>query len=77
MKIFQRHPHAAEFITSIPKLLGSKCFGNYGSVDDDPILQGSNNVLHLKTHIFQKAPETVKSFRDMRTWEGKGFYSRN
>lgn len=69
MKIFQRHPpppHVAKFITSIPKLLGSKCFANYGSVDADLTIHSSNSVLHLKTHIFQKASKTVKSFHDMR-----------
>lgn len=41
MSISQRHSsptHIAKSITSVSKLLGSKRFGNYGSVDTDLII---------------------------------------
>ena len=52
----------------LPKLLGSKYFGNYGSMSTD-LIHSSNNVFHLNTSSFQKAFKTVKSFQTI--WDGR------
>lgn len=50
---------------SIPKLLGRKYFGNYGSMGTDLIIHSNIKVLHLKAHNFQKASKTVKSSHEV------------
>lgn len=57
--------HVAKSITSVPKLVGSKCFGNYGSMGTDLFIHSNNKVLHLKAHNFQKASKTVKSSHEV------------
>lgn len=62
MNIFQTHPlpsHVAKCITSIPKLLGNKCFGNYESMGTDLMIHNNNNVLCLKYIVFRKLPRLL------------------